>query len=924
MDHEAEVSELKQRIAELERQNGILEAKLGEQLSLQSKAEFLGERYKSIIENSIVGIIQTSIDGRLLMANPAAVKMFGSRTQAEMLNLASNIEESLYAHKEQRQEVLAALMSKGRLNNFEFEVKTKSGNVRWVLVNSVLVRDDAGQPLLVESTFVDVTEKQRALEALSRSEAQYRSLFENSVVGILQNTVEGKVILANKAVAEMYGVETPELLYRVENVWEELCADPAEAFIIAEELFLRGRVENYQLEGRKNDGSTIWVTGNSILVKDGEGNPQYIESTFVDNTARHRAQEALKESERKYRELFDRAFEGIFQTTMDGKYLSVNPAMAQIFGYDSPEDMINSTFDISAQMYARPEDRELILRMLREGGSFENQEGEASRRDGSRFWVLASARMLCDEDGKPYAIEGSCIDITDRKTTEAKLKKSEDKYAKVFQFSPFAITITNLETGRLIEANQAMVDLLGYKTEEMVGHTALELGLYLQPEMRARILESLLTQGQLSGVETKVRHKDGSILTVNLSLSLIELDGIKCYLNIADDITERTALREQLLAVQKMDAVGQLAGGVAHDFNNLLTVILGYGEDLAAQLAPDSHLQSTAREILKAGMRAAQLTQQLLTLGSKQVIKPQVLDVNILVRDLYNMLSRMMGNKIEFDLLLDAEPCLVKADAGQLEMIILNLVVNSRDAMPSGGRLALRTNCLESVSKNSGYPSYVKSGEYIVLEVTDTGSGMDKYTLDRLFEPFFTTKKSGGGVGLGMPSVYGAVKQSKGFILVNSEPGIGTEVRILLPKTAESVSPDTRASLGDDLKGHGEHILVVEDEEALGKMVIRTLETLDFKVSGETSASTAMALIEAGLRPDLIVCDVDMPRMSGRELAERIWEIIPEQKILFMSGYTEDEIIRQGIIEKDFAYISKPFSVKEIVRHINRILGNKA
>jgi two-component system, cell cycle sensor histidine kinase and response regulator CckA len=923
MNNETDKKELQTQLDELQIENAKLRQELETLRASHAETADMVQEFRSLFEDTIVGIIQTSLDGKLVKANTAAARMYGVESSEAMIANVQDIGKDLYAHPENRVEVLKLLAKDGRLDSYEFQVKTVDGQVRWCSVNAVVIKDEAGIPIFVESTFIDITEQHNALIALREREERYRTLIENSIVGIIQNSIDGKVLLVNPAIVKLYGADDPKELESIDNVWNHLCKNPEDGLRIAEMLLRDGKAENYEIEAKTKYGRTIWVSANSVLILDAEGSPQFIESTMIDITARKTALDALQKSEQKYRSLFDRSFEGIYQTSLEGQYLQVNPAFAGMFGYSTPEEVINSVNDIGGQMYVSQAERERMIGILRDQGYFENIEGQARRKDGILIWILASARFILDAEGKPVGIEGSCIDITKRKTAEANLIKSEEKYSRIFHSSPFAITITNLTTGRLLEANESMVRLTGYAMEELIGQRALDLGLYQDPSVRAYIIKELKEKGSVQGVETGIVTKSGRVQSVNLCLSIIELDGEKYYMNIADDVTERNAMREQLLAIQKMDAIGQLAGGVAHEFNNLLTIVIGCAEELETSLAGNTGLQSVSREILKATRHASMLTQQLLTFSSKQVIKPQIVDLNQMVSNMYKMLARLIGKQIEIVLALDEDPCTVRSDIAQIELVIVNLVLNARDAMPGGGQITVRTGRARVVKDSGEFPYYVLPGDYIGLVISDTGTGMDKDTLDRVFEPFFTSKAEGKGVGLGLPSVYGAIKQGDGYIMLESEPGKGTDVKILLPAVQIPVEDKPPASPAKKPLGSGESILVVEDEEILCNVIRRLLESLGYNVGTHTSGSAALSEIESGLRPDLIVCDIDMPKMNGRELMERVRKIVPAQKVLFMSGFTEDEIIRTNIRQTNVAFISKPFTTAEIAGQIHSLLKQR-
>lgn len=384
---------------------------------------------------------------------------------------------------------------------------------------------------------------------------------------------------------------------------------------------------------------------------------------------------------------------------------------------------------------------------------------------------------------------------------------------------------------------------------------------------------------------------------------------------------EQLELREQLRQSQKLDSIGQLAGGIAHDLNNILTVILGYGEEIRYSLLPEDTLYSDVNEILKAGQRALNLTRQLLTFSRKHVIQPQIVDINTVVTDLSKMLTRLIGEDVNLSLKLAGNLGKVKADIVQIEQIIMNLVINSREAMPIGGSLILETANVKIDGKPTDNHLGLAFGDYVLLTVKDSGCGMDKDTASRVFEPFFTTKHTSKGTGLGLSTVYGIVTQSNGAISLDSEPGKGTTFRIYLPQTHEQ-SDTTMAADGNlELSGHGEHIVIVEDDAPINTLIKKMIEKLGYLVTTFENAEDAIFnIVNRGLIPDLVITDVVMTGMNGKEMADKLRQTLPELKVLFMSGYTDSIIMNHGVLYPDIPFIQKPFTREEIGLHVKHLL----
>ncbi len=400
------------------------------------------------------------------------------------------------------------------------------------------------------------------------------------------------------------------------------------------------------------------------------------------------------------------------------------------------------------------------------------------------------------------------------------------------------------------------------------------------------------------------------------------------YVAVKRDITrqirirkEKKQLQEQLQQAQKVEAIGRLAGGVAHDFNNMLSIILGYGESLLDQLHTGDPMREDVKEIMEAGRRSAALTRQLLAFSRKQTLQPTVLDLNDIISNLEKMLGRLIGEDIELNLLLAENLGLVMADPGQIEQVIMNISVNARDAMPMGGKLLIESTNIELDRIYADDHPSVIPGRYAMVAITDTGFGMDNDTLLKVFEPFFTTKGKNQGTGLGLSTVYGIVKQSGGNIWVYSERGHGTTFKVYLPiidaeKTIEKKSPER-----DNIQGHGELIIVVEDEKSVRRLMIKVLTKLDYQVKIAANGGEALLLIEEyGLEPDLVITDVIMPGVGGAALIKRLKKTRPELKVLYMSGYTDSAIVHHGILDSDTPFIQKPFTVRELIAKVQEVL----
>ncbi|PYP82793.1 MAG: hybrid sensor histidine kinase/response regulator [Blastocatellia bacterium AA13] len=572
-------------------------------------------------------------------------------------------------------------------------------------------------------------------------------------------------------------------------------------------------------------------------------------------------------------------------------------------------------------------------------GTIREETAVASMRRGAADYLLKDRlSRLGQSVGK--AVEQSRLRKAERRFSE-ELKQAEARYRSIFENAVEGI-YQSTPDGRLLSVNPALVRILGYESPEELAAVVSDfrLALNVDQERRSEFQRLIETNGMVLRFEAQARRKDGSLIWISENTRMArDGDNAAHYEGMVEDITERRRTEEELRQVeeqlrqsQKMEAIGRLAGGIAHDFNNLLTVINTYAEVAMSRL-PDGHrICADLREIHKAGDRAAALTHQLLAFGRKQVMQPRVLNLNNAVSDMKKMLRRVIGEDI--DLIADLAPDAhnIKADPGQIEQILMNLAVNSRDAMPFGGQLIIRTSNVELDEPRAGQLN-ASRGRYVRLSIEDTGCGMEQSTLEQIFEPFFTTKDVGKGTGLGLATVYGIVKQSGAHISVSSEPDEGTTFEIywsVAEEVFDSVITEAaldprsvKAGLSDQSIG-GETILLVEDEEPVRDLVEQVLSSAGYVVYTAGSGSEALGFCEQFNEPlHLIMTDVIMPQMSGPELAGRLLEMIPGLKVLYASGYTDDAILRHGISDSPAHFIPKPFNIGALTQKVREVLDSK-
>ncbi len=557
--------------------------------------------------------------------------------------------------------------------------------------------------------------------------------------------------------------------------------------------------------------------------------------------------------------------------------------------------------------------------------------------------LLEAARRLAEGDaetrlGPPYARGelGALARNFDRMTSAIRrrraereqariaLMQSEENFRNVVRHAPFGIFQSSPE-GRFLMVNPALVTMLGYGSEEELLKANLATEVYVHPEERQGVLEEYIGSSPSSsaGIEVEWKRKDGRRLRVRVGGRLVRKDdGSPAHFEVfVEDETERLSLEQQFRHAQRMEAVGRLAGGIAHDFNNLLGVILGYTEILLAQMDGGSSLRPKLEEIGKAAERASNLTRQLLAFSRKQVLQPRVVNLNEVVFNAKNLFQRLMGEDIELLLNLSMDTGRVRIDPGQLEQVIMNLVVNARDAMRHGGKLVIETHRKEFGEPQRHEEATMSAGSYALLAVSDTGAGMSEETRKHIFEPFFTTKEAGKGTGLGLSTAYGIVKQSGGYIWAYSEPGRGTTFKIYLPGVPEETESSGVPPAPAVSRGGSETVLVVEDESSIRLLVRKFLEHFGYRVLEACDSSEARRIIEThGGALDLLITDVVMPGGSGPDLARDLQRSHPGLKVLFMSGYPDDAVGAHGVLKEGTHFLSKPFGRETLAAKVREVL----
>jgi two-component system cell cycle sensor histidine kinase/response regulator CckA len=630
---------------------------------------------------------------------------------------------------------------------------------------------------------------------------------------------------------------------------------------------------------------------------------------------RKHSEEVLRASEAHYRAILEHIGDAVFVTDGEGRFVDVNPRACELTGY-TREELLRLT---SADTYTAA-DRDLARGRLRNiaAGHVRYFERSLLRKDGSVCTVEVNARPL--PDGKLLA---TLRDVTERKRDEEALRESEERFRQLAENIREAFFVVDLVRQRTIYVSPTWAEIWGRPQHEVYERPLVWLE-SVHPEDRPRMLagQQQLTQGEPTIDTFRVLRPDGSVRWVRGRAFPIRNAAGQVYriAGVSEDITELKLTEQQLLQAQKMEAVGRLAGGVAHDFNNLLTVISSYSQLVSNDLAADDPRRADLDEVMKAATAAAGLTRQLLAFSRQQVLEPRVLDINDIVDTAGKMLKRLIGEDIDLVTRLADDIVAIKADPGQIEQILMNLAVNARDAMPDGGKLTIETDNVELDEAYRHEHPLVQPGSYVMLAMTDTGSGMSEEVREHIFEPFFTTKELGKGTGLGLATVYGIAQQSGGHIWCYSEPGHGTTLKIYFPRVEERPAAAAAPTATPSLRGD-ETILVAEDADSVRDVARDVLIRYGYRVLLAPDGRAALELANAHLDEiDLLLTDVVMPEVSGRQLAERLRELRPTLKVLFVSGYTDDAIIRHGMLEPGINYLQKPFSPQSLARKVREVL----
>jgi two-component system, cell cycle sensor histidine kinase and response regulator CckA len=772
------------------------------------------------------------------------------------------------------------------------------------------------------------TERKRAEETLGRSEEKFRQLSENITDVFWITSADLKTVHYISPGYELTWGRSTESLYADPYQWMEAILPAERQRVSAVFATLMGNVPKVSVEYRiaRPDGTIRWVLDRGFQVLDAAGNLVRLTGVASDITERKQSEETLRRQKNELRVLFDLTPAMICFKDTNNRILRVNQRFAELIGKTvaeiegSPAVQIHG--DEAAKFYLDD------LEVIQSGASKLGISETIKDRSGREIWLQTDKVPMCDKDGVVVGIVVMCQDVTERKRAEEELRLLN---SAVLQ-SRESILITDAQLALpgpfIVFVNPAFTKMTGYTEDEVIGKTPRILQGARTDKTVLNRLRQQLERGEMFEGEAVNYRKDGTEFDLEWQTAPIrDVTGqVTHYLALQHDITGRKRFEAQMFQSQKMETVGRLAGGVAHEFNSIMTAIIGQSEILIGDLPEGSSLANSALEISRAAARAATLTRQLLAYGRKQFLNPEILDLNKFITGMDGVFRHLMGGGVRTQIISTPGLGAVKADAGQIEQVIVNMAMNARDAMPNGGNLTLETASVSFGEESLFRYPELRAGDYVMLAITDTGLGMSAEVKARVFEPFFSTKEVGQGTGLGLSTCYGIIKQSGGHISVYSEIARGSTFKIYLPQVEEEAEVTTRSRASLELPGGTETILLVEDDPALREMATTLLRRLGYTVYPAADGIEALSLRQQhGVgHIDLLFTDVVMPHMSGKELSDRIRASHPHTRILFTSAYTENAIIHQGVFSKGLALLQKPFTPSALASKLREVLDQSS
>ncbi|MFO7568272.1 MAG: PAS domain S-box protein [Smithellaceae bacterium] len=920
-------------------------------------------RHLRLINDNIDDIIWTAdFDLRWTYLSPSVFTMTGF-TPEEIMGIPLRVmlpPETFDMIQSTLQEELAkenVLVSPAREKSatFEMELLRKNGTRLWVEISANFNRDEKGIPFEIVGVTRDITERKNTEEKMKEREKRYRMMTENvnDIVWVIDFGMRLSYVSESTALITGFSVEESRNMFLEDLLTPESFALAAKA--LAEELATENtnplanpnRSRTLEIEAYSKSGNNVWLEVNATFNRDENGQATEVLAVGRNITLRRQIERDLAESEKRYRLLLENMHDAIWTMDFNFQYIYLSPAIEQLTGY-TPDEIRKIPLDrqLTAESMAVVE--KVILEEFEAGEPLRPKnpdisrvlELEVLRKDGSRLWQELTLSFNRDDQGKPFELLGVARDITERKKAQALIEESENRYRMIVENIHEIIWTTDLDM-RNTYVSPSCFHLTGYTPDELMVLPPDQLTTLESFTLAANIVAEEISR-EFSGepvdphrtrtLEQEIICKAGNTVWLEVTATFIrdKQGKAKGMLMAGRDITarksaeeEKTKLEKQLVQAQKLEIVGRLAGGVAHDFNNMLSVILGYVDLVKLKLGRQHPIIKDITEIEKAAIRSRDITTQLLAFSRKQIIAPKIVDLNELVTNSQKALMRLIGEDVRLSYHPATNLWPIKIDPSQVEQILINLAVNSRDAMPAGGTLSIATANVTLDGSYCEQHAGATPGHYIRLSVSDSGTGMDKKTLQHIFEPFFTTKETGKGTGLGLATVYGIVNQNNGFINVYSEPSRGSTFTIFLPRTQEVPSSPAVAEEETILAATG-NILLVEDDAMVLKITRGMLESIGYHVLAAENPVDALSLYEAHPASiDLIITDVIMPTMSGKEMRDRLVAKHPDIRVLFMSGYTADVIVHHGVLDEGVKFLQKPFTLKDLATKVREMMTDK-
>ncbi|OPY10772.1 MAG: Blue-light-activated protein [Syntrophus sp. PtaB.Bin138] len=899
-----EISSLKQHIQELE----LYKA---EHQHMDDSLREIEAKYRFIMGNTADIIRILDLNQRCVYLSPSVFRIRGftveeasERTIDQDLTPES-LQQVLSAFEEEMTLEATGTADPDRTRTLELETFRKDGSLIWMEANFSFIRDTQGKLTGILVISRDISERKKAERALRKSEQALRTILDNTYDAIFIHDLEGRILEGNQRMLDLYEI-TKEQAIRSTIIDDFSC----EGSSLAEQKerwdrVMKGETVTFEWKAKRpNDGSLFDV--DIALNRIDLGSRPVVLANVRDITRRKATETALRESEEKFRAVVENSRDTIMRFDRRHRLLYVNPNVKERTGI-SPENFIGKTLEEAGA----PEELCSMMEQAAEQAFLSGEIGRTEFQLPDGTWLDSMLIPERDASGKVKAVISSSHDITAHKQNEA-------LWRVLFQAAPLAIGVID-EDRILTRVNDHCVQTFGYRPEEMVGRRTDFL--YFSGDEYRAVGEALYSSSYYATKEVRMKRKDGGSIWVLLSRSYLNgRDASEGSMVIVQDITTRKALEEQLRQAQKMEAIGQLAGGVAHDFNNILQAILGYTNMVLFSMGHNDRNYGKLKEVEKAGERAAALTRQLLAFSRRQVLQLGPLDLNQVVDHLMKMLRRLIGENIELSIHPGHALWKVNADRSQIEQVLINLCVNARDAMPDGGRLSIETQNVWLDEDYCIHHDWAKPGRYVLLSITDSGCGMDGETQKKIFEPFFTTKEKSHGTGLGLATVYGVVRQHDGMIQVYSETGKGSRFNVYLPVT-ESTDEEILEERQVPSPGGHETILMAEDDEPLRFLTTEMLKMAGYRVLAAVDGEDALRIYqEHGREVDLLLLDVVMPRKGGRTVYDEIRAINPEIRCLFMSGYSEDAVHTNFILDHGLKLIQKPFKSLDLMRMLRQEL----